>query len=157
VANAIAAAIIGGAFGLVVVLIGGQVNRYLAWRTWERDRAKEAYVDFLERAQDAADLASNIARGHKNETSAEKEYLRLLQRAEIRQDLLAGDAARKLAVALRQAVVDLVLDAGVMIDMGEQLIANEGQFTQTYSRRLREYLAARKAFTEAARRDLERW
>jgi hypothetical protein len=88
--NAIAAAIIGGAFGLAVVLIGGQVNRYLAWRTWDRDRATEAYVDFLERAQDSAELADRVARGHKTENAAKREQLRLLLRAEIREDLLAA-------------------------------------------------------------------
>jgi hypothetical protein len=155
--NAIAAAIIGGAFGLMVVLIGGQVNRYLAWRTWERDRSKEAYVDFLERAQDAADLADRVARGPKLANAAKREQLRLLLRADIRQDLLAGDAARRLALALRQVVVELVRDADMLASMGEQLIANEGQFTAIYSTRFREYIAARKAFTEAARRDLERW
>lgn len=155
--NIIAAAIIGAASGLAIVLVGGQVNRYLAWRTWDRDRAKEAYVDFLERAQDSAELADRVARGLKTDNAAKSEQLRLLLRTEIRQDLLAGAAARGLAIALRQVVVELVRDADMMASMGEQLFDNEAQFTKTYSTRNREYIAARKAFTDAARRDLERW
>jgi ferredoxin-NADP reductase len=53
--------------------------------------------------------------------------------------------------------VELARDANMMASIGEQLFDNEGQFTAIYSTRSREYIAARKAFTDAARRDLERW